>query len=117
LQRLATDLSPRILESSRRTESVRRELDEYFERRRRRFQIAVDLSLTAGFGRRVLERTAAIPHGSVATYSEVAAGAGSPRASRAAGNALGSNPIPIVVPCHRVIHRDGSLGGYTGGRE
>ena len=71
--------------------------------------------MTRGFGRRVLEATARIPYGSVSTYAEVAAEAGSPRGSRAAGNALGANPIPIVVPCHRVVRSGGALGGYTGG--
>jgi methylated-DNA-[protein]-cysteine S-methyltransferase len=67
------------------------------------------------FGRRVLEATAAIPYGAVSTYGEVAARAGSPHGSRAAGNALGANPLPIVLPCHRVVHAGGGLGGYTGG--
>jgi methylated-DNA-[protein]-cysteine S-methyltransferase len=117
LQGLATRVSPRVLESERRIDPVRRQLDQYFEGRRRRFQVAVDLSLARGFQRKVLDRTASIPLGSVATYGEVAAAIGSPRASRATGNALGANPIPIVVPCHRVVHGDGTLGGYGGGRE
>jgi methylated-DNA-[protein]-cysteine S-methyltransferase len=77
----------------------------------------VDWVLTTGFGRRVLEATAAIPFGRVSTYREIAAVAGSPNGSRAAGNALGANPIPIVVPCHRVLRTGGGLGGYTGGIE
>jgi methylated-DNA-[protein]-cysteine S-methyltransferase len=117
LQGLATRVSPRVLESDRRIDPVRRQLDQYFEGRRRRFQVTVDLKLVGGFQRRVLERTASIPPGSVATYGEVAAAIGSPRASRATGNALGANPVPIVVPCHRVVHGDGTLGGYGGGRE
>ncbi len=117
LEELAAAVSPRVLESPAATERVRRELDEYFDGRRRRFTVPVDLSLVHGFGRRVLERTARIPFGSVSTYREVAEGAGSPRGSRAAGNALGRNPVPIVVPCHRVVHSDGGLGGYTGGVE
>ncbi len=112
---LAARVSPRVLESARATGEVRRELDEYFAGDRRDFEIPVDLSLTTGFTRAVLAATARIPFGSVSTYRAVAEAAGSPRASRAAGNALGSNPVPIVVPCHRVVHSGGGLGGYTGG--
>lgn len=115
LEELASDVSPRILESPQVTEPVRRELEEYFEGKRRRFSIRVDMSPVHGFRRKVLEQTARIPYGSVSTYTEVAARAGSPRAMRAAGNALGSNPVPIVVPCHRVLRTGGALGGYTGG--
>ena len=115
LEELASDVSPRILESPRATEPIRKELDEYFEGKRRRFDIRVDLSPVHGFRRKVLEHTARIPYGSVSTYTEVAAKAGSPRGMRAAGNALGSNPVPIVVPCHRVLRTGGALGGYTGG--
>jgi methylated-DNA-[protein]-cysteine S-methyltransferase len=108
-------VSSRVLESARATDEARRELEEYFERDRRRFDLDVDLSLSHGFTRRVLEATAAIPYGSVITYRDVAGRAGNERATRAAGNALGSNPIPIVVPCHRVVRTGGGLGGYTGG--
>ncbi len=112
---LATRLSPRVLEAPVRLDPVRRELDEYFEGRRRKFDLTLDLGLVRGFGLRVLETALAIPFGDVLTYGEVATRAGSPRAARAAGNALGANPIPIVVPCHRVVHAGGGLGGYTGG--
>ena len=115
LEELAARVSPRILESTTATEAVRRQLDEYFDGRRRRFDVPIDLSLSAGFSRRILSATARIPFGSVATYREVASRAGNPKATRAAGNALGSNPIPIVVPCHRVVRTGGGLGGYTGG--
>ena len=116
LERLATRLSPRVLEAPARLDAVRRELDEYFEGRRRDFDLALDLSMVRGdFAKRLLEATARIPFGATSTYAGVAAAAGSPRAVRAAGNALGSNPIPIVVPCHRVLRTGGSLGGYTGG--
>jgi methylated-DNA-[protein]-cysteine S-methyltransferase len=115
LQQLAAEVSPRILESAQATEEVRRELEEYFEGTRKRFGVRVDMSPIKGFRRKVLEQTAHIPFGSVSTYREVAAGAGSPRGMRAAGNALGSNPVPIVVPCHRVLRSGGALGGYTGG--
>jgi methylated-DNA-[protein]-cysteine S-methyltransferase len=115
LEELAERVSPRVLEAPARLDEVRRELDEYFEGRRQRFDVPVDWLLTRGFVRRVLRHTARIDYGRVRTYAEVAARAGSPRAVRAAGNALGSNPIPIVVPCHRVVRTGGSLGGYGGG--
>jgi methylated-DNA-[protein]-cysteine S-methyltransferase len=117
LEELSRSVSPRVLESPRATEAVRRELEEYFEGRRTRFDLGVDLTPVRGFVRRVLEATARIPFGTVSTYREVAARAGSPRATRAAGNALGANPVPIVVPCHRVVGTGGALGGYTGGVE
>lgn len=115
LRRLAGEVSVRILEVPARLDDVRRELDAYFEGRLRTFGIPIDWSLTGGFGRRVLRATARIPYGSVSTYRGMAASAGNGRASRAAGNALASNPIPIVVPCHRVVRTGGGLGGYTGG--
>ncbi len=108
-------VSPRILRAPSRTDAVRRELDGYFALRRRRFDLPIDWSLVRGFAGGVLRQTARIPFGDVRSYGQVAAQAGSPRAARAAGNALGSNPIPIVVPCHRVLHANGSLGGYSGG--
>lgn len=117
LEELAEDLSPRILRLPGRTDEVRRELDQYFEGRRRRFEVPVDWALTRGFTRSVLRAAAGIPFGRLSSYREVASRAGSERAYRAAGNALGSNPIPIVVPCHRVVHAGGGLGGYTGGLE
>lgn len=113
LDRLAVRVSPRIVEG--RLDRERRELEEYFESKRSAFDIPVDLTLAAGFGRKVLRATARIPYGKVSTYREIAGRAGSPRGSRAAGNALGANPIPIVVPCHRVVATGGGLGGYTGG--
>jgi methylated-DNA-[protein]-cysteine S-methyltransferase len=112
---LAEDLSPRVLEAPAQLDSIRRQLDEYFEGRRTRFDVKLDWRLSHGFGQRVLKHTARIPYGQVSTYKEMAAAAGSPRGARAAGNALGSNPIPIVVPCHRVLHSGGGLGGYGGG--
>jgi methylated-DNA-[protein]-cysteine S-methyltransferase len=115
LEQLARTISPRILTSPRRLDEPRRELDQYFASDRRDFDVALDWRLSRGFGRRVLKATARIPFGSVSTYKQVAAQAGSPRGSRAAGNALGANPIPIIVPCHRVLHSTGGLGGYTGG--
>ncbi len=117
LATLARRVSPRVLAAPRRLEAARRELDEYFAGTRDRFDLPLDWALTRGFGRRILRCTAQIPYGSVSSYAEVAAAAGSPRGSRAAGNALGANPLPIVVPCHRVLHSGGGLGGYTGGVE
>ena len=115
LVELAEDVSPRVLESPARLDAIRRELDEYFEGRRTDFDVALDWRLSHGFMRRVLRNTARIPFGQVSTYKAMAAAAGSPRGARAAGNALGANPIPIVVPCHRVLHSGGGLGGYGGG--
>lgn len=114
---LAARISPRVLEAPARLDDVRRQLEEYFERRRDRFDVPVDLSLARGFGRRILEATAAIPFGQTRSYREVAEAAGNVKATRAAGNALGANPLPIVVPCHRVLRTGGGLGGYTGGLE
>ena len=106
-----------ILAAPERTDEVRRQLDEYFAGARRGFDLPVDWRLVRGFAGAVLRATATIPFGGVSTYRDVAAEAGSPNAYRAAGNALGSNPVPIVVPCHRVVHAGGGLGGYTGGLE
>ncbi|CAN5204236.1 methylated-DNA--[protein]-cysteine S-methyltransferase [soil metagenome] len=114
----ALKLSPAIVEAPARLDAVRRELDEYFEGRREEFDLALDWTLsTPGFRRRVLQECARIPFGATLTYKQVALAAGSPKAFRAAGGALGSNPIPIVVPCHRVLSSGGGLGGYTGGLE
>ncbi|HET9094396.1 MAG TPA: methylated-DNA--[protein]-cysteine S-methyltransferase [Solirubrobacteraceae bacterium] len=116
LEQLATRLSPRVVRAPRRLDAPRRELDEFFGGRRRDFELPLDLSLIRpGFTRRVLEQTARIPFGSTMSYKAVASLAGNERAFRAAGSALGSNPLPIVVPCHRVLHSGGGLGGYTGG--
>jgi methylated-DNA-[protein]-cysteine S-methyltransferase len=114
---LARRLSPRIVEAPARLDAVRRELDEYFSGGRRSFEMALDWALIGAFGRRVLRATARIPFGAVSSYREVAARAGSPAGSRAAGGALGANPIPIVIPCHRVLRTGGGLGGYAGGLE
>jgi methylated-DNA-[protein]-cysteine S-methyltransferase len=114
---LSDAISPRIMESPAYFEGIRRELEEYFAGRRTRFDLPLDWRLTGGFGRKVLRETARIPYGKVSTYKEVARAAGNVRAHRAAGNALGANPIPIVVPCHRVLRSGGALGGYGGGPE
>lgn len=115
LERVAARISPRILEAPGRLDAARRELDEYFSGTRRGFGIPIDWSLVSGYARAVLEATSAIPYGGAMSYGEVSAAAGNPRGARATGNALGSNPIPIVIPCHRVVRSGGSIGGYTGG--
>ncbi|HWI06814.1 MAG TPA: methylated-DNA--[protein]-cysteine S-methyltransferase [Solirubrobacteraceae bacterium] len=118
LDDVALRLSPSVVEAPARLDVVRRELDEYFRGRRRDFGLELDWALTApGFRRRVLQECVRIPFGTTSTYKQMALAAGSPRAFRAAGGALGSNPIPIVVPCHRVLASSGGLGGYTGGLE
>jgi methylated-DNA-[protein]-cysteine S-methyltransferase len=117
LDELAALISPRVMAAPDRTDDVRRQLDAYFGGTRRDFELPIDWRLLRGFRADVLRATSRIPFGSVVSYRDVAAAAGSANAYRAAGNALGSNPIPIVVPCHRVVHSGGGLGGYTGGLE
>jgi methylated-DNA-[protein]-cysteine S-methyltransferase len=115
LEDLADRVSPRLLESAAMTDQVRRQLDAYFEGRLRVFRTRIDWTLVGpGFFRRVLEATARIPFGAVSTYGTIAKVAGSPRAARAAGNALHDNPVPIVVPCHRVVPSSGGIGKYGG---
>lgn len=115
LEEVAATISPRVMAAPERTDGVRRQLDEYFAGGRRAFEVPIDWRALHGFREQVLRATARIPFGAVSTYREIAIQAGSPNAYRAAGNALGSNPVPIVVPCHRVLHAGGGLGGYTGG--
>ena len=114
---LAKRISPRVLEAPAKLDDVRRQLDEYFEGQRKEFDLALDWSLSHGFGQRVLKATNRIPYGKVSTYGAVADKAGNRSASRAAGRALGTNPIAVVVPCHRVIGASGALTGYGGGIE
>lgn len=115
LGELAARVSPRLLEAPARLDAARRELDEYFDGARTVFDLPLDWSLTAGFRRDVLTAIARIPYGRTGTYRSVATAAGNPRAVRAAGTALATNPIPVIVPCHRVTRSDGALGGYRGG--
>jgi methylated-DNA-[protein]-cysteine S-methyltransferase len=115
LEGLAARLSPRVVEAPARLDSVRRALEEYFAGTRRSFDLPLDLALAAPFGREVLLACSRIPFGATSSYGAVAADAGRPTASRATGNALGANPVPIVVPCHRVLRTGGGIGGYTGG--
>jgi methylated-DNA-[protein]-cysteine S-methyltransferase len=118
LEQLAERVSARVLHASRDSlTQTRRELDEYFGGNRQAFGIPLDWRLTSGFRREVLRATAGIPYGETASYRDVATRAGSPNAVRAAGSALATNPLPIVVPCHRVLRSGGGLGGYAGGPE
>jgi methylated-DNA-[protein]-cysteine S-methyltransferase len=117
LERLSVRLSPRIVEAPAALDDVRRELDEYFVGSRTEFDLPLDWSLVSDFSRRVLGATVRVEYGEVSTYGKIAAQAGKPSAARAAGRALGANPIPIVVPCHRVVGTSGSLTGYGGGLE
>jgi methylated-DNA-[protein]-cysteine S-methyltransferase len=114
---LAGRISPRVLEAPAQFDEERRELDDYFEGRRHRFELPIDWQLSHGFLLRAREGIAAIPYGETRTYTDLARGAGNERAVRAAGSACSRNPIPLVVPCHRVLRSDGSLGGYAGGLE
>jgi methylated-DNA-[protein]-cysteine S-methyltransferase len=115
LARLAGDISPRVLRWPGRLDDAARQLDEYFAGRRRTFDLAFDLRLARGFRRRVLERLREVPYGATATYSAVAARVGSPKAARAVGSACATNPLPIVVPCHRIVRGDGLIGHFLGG--
>ncbi len=118
LAELAERVSARVLFASRASVAdARRQLDQYFAGRRRRFELELDWRLTKGFRRSVLLATARIPYGTTASYREVATEAGSPKAVRAAGSALAHNPLPILVPCHRVLRSGGELGSYLGGPE
>lgn len=115
--RLARSFGARVLRSPRALDETRRELDDYFEGRRRDFELRVDLAPVGGFHRDVLGRLARVPYGSTTTYGALAAEAGRPRAARAVGTAMNRNPVPIVLPCHRVVGASGSLVGYGGGLE
>jgi methylated-DNA-[protein]-cysteine S-methyltransferase len=117
LERLATALSPRILEAPARLDAAARAIDDVIAGRARAFGGPLDLSLARGFGRDVIERLREIPYGETRSYAEVATAAGSPRAVRAVGTACRRNPLPIAIPCHRVVRSDGALGQYVGGVE
>ncbi|HLS15666.1 MAG TPA: methylated-DNA--[protein]-cysteine S-methyltransferase [Beutenbergiaceae bacterium] len=112
---LAGRLSPRILHAPARLAGAAEQVAEYFEGRRRQFSVDIDLSLTRGFRREVLKELQAVPFGDRVTYTALAARSGRDRAVRAAASACATNPVPLVVPCHRVVRADGSLGGYRGG--
>ena len=114
---LAARISPRVLRAPARLDAVARELDEYFAGRRQEFDLPLDLRLTRGFRRMVLGHLPEIRYGSTASYTALATAAGNPKAVRAAGSACATNPLPVVVPCHRVVRSDGALGQYIGGTE
>src|SRR3954449_5206863 len=118
LEDLARFVSPRVLESPKRLDEERRELEEYFEGKRDRFDVPVDWALTpSGFRNRALHAVARIPYGQTRTYGQIVKQAGKARASRAAGTACGRNAIPLIVPCHRVVQSGGAVGNYGGGPE
>ena len=117
LELLARQVSPRILRAPQRLDLAARELDEYFDGRRTGFDLALDLRLAHGFRLEVLQHLREIGYGATESYAVVAAAAGSPRAVRAVGSACATNPVPVVVPCHRVVRSDGTPGAYRGGPE
>ena len=115
LDTLASRLSPRILRAPKRLDEAARQLDEYFAGIRTEFTVRVDLSLTGGFRRIVQQHLPEIGYGHTMSYGELARLVGNPKAVRAVGTACATNPLPVVIPCHRVLRTDGSLGGYAGG--
>jgi methylated-DNA-[protein]-cysteine S-methyltransferase len=115
LQMLAARVSPRILRAPGRLDEAASQLDDYFAGARHTFDLRVDLRLAAGFRRQVLDHLRTIGYGRTESYTVVAAATGRPRAVRAVGSACATNPVPVVVPCHRVLRSDGTLGGYIGG--
>lgn len=117
LERLAQRISPRVLRAPRRLDRLSAQLDEYFDGRRRSFDVPLDLRLSSGFRRTVLAHLSGIGYGRTESYAQVALATGNPRAVRAVGSACATNPVPVVVPCHRVLRSDGALGGYVGGLE
>jgi methylated-DNA-[protein]-cysteine S-methyltransferase len=117
LEQLATRISPRVLCAPARLDLAARELDEYLTGRRRSFDLPLDFRLATGFRRTVLRQLPQIPYGSTASYAAMALAAGNPKAVRAVGTACATNPLPVVVPCHRVVRSDGTLGQYLAGPE
>ncbi len=115
LERLAGSVSPRVLRAPARLDAAARQLDEYFTKRRTAFELPVDLRLTDGFRRSVVEHLREIGYGRRESYAAVAAAVGNPRAVRAVGTACAHNPLPVVIPCHRVVRSDGTTGQYVGG--
>ncbi len=115
LDALSARVSPRILYAPARLDTTARQLDEYFAGRRRRFEVPLDLRLSGGFRRSVLDHLQVIDYGRTESYAQVAAATGSPLAVRAVGSACATNPLPVLLPCHRVVRSDGSFGGYIGG--
>lgn len=117
LAQLAQQVSPRILLAPARLERAARELDDYFAQRRVRFDLRLDLRLSHGFRRRVLDQMRQVQYGTTASYAKLAAAVDSPRAARAVGSACATNPLPVVIPCHRIVRSDGTIGSYAGGAD
>lgn len=117
LERVAAEVSPRVIEAPGQLDESRRQFDEYFEGRRTAFDLDLDWSLSHGFRREVLHELVRVPYGEVVTYAELARRADKPKAVRAVGSAMATNPLPVVVPCHRVVRTGGALGNYGGGVE
>ena len=115
LEEISEVVSPRILEAPARLDDARRQLDEYFEGKRKDFDLDLDWRLTRGFQSKAIRQIARIPYGRTLTYTQLAKKAGSPRAVRAVGTACGANPLPPIVPCHRVLPASGGIGNYGGG--
>lgn len=117
LEQLAAEISPRVLYAPERLQDARRQLDEYFAGQRKQFNLELDNRLAPGFRRSVLSQLTSIAYGRTVSYAKLAGMAGNPKAVRAVGTACGANPLPVVVPCHRIVRSDGSPGGYVGGAE
>jgi len=117
LEQLASRVSPRVLRAPARLDLAAQQIEEYFAGRRTGFDLPLDLRLSAGFRRNVLTHLPEIPYGKTASYAELAAAAGHPKAVRAVGTACAMNPLPVVVPCHRVVRSDGTAGQYAGGTD
>lgn len=114
---LAAKISPRILKAANRTDATARQVDEYFARHRRSFDLNIDLRLVSGFRRTVIAHLSHIEYGNTASYGAIASAVGNPAAVRAVGSACSHNPLPVVIPCHRVVRSDGAVGQYLGGVE
>lgn len=117
LNRLATEISPRLVRLPARLDPTHRQLDDFFARRRREFDLPLDLRLAKGFRRTVLDSLRGVGYGTTISYTALAAASGNPRAVRAAATACATNPLPLVIPCHRIVRSDGSVGKYGGGSE
>jgi methylated-DNA-[protein]-cysteine S-methyltransferase len=117
LAALADKVSPRVLRAPARLDEPARQLGDYFANRRHGFDLPLDLQLAHGFRRTVLERLPYVPYGRTVSYAQIAGDVGNPRAVRAVGTACATNPLPLVIPCHRVVRTDGSLGNYVGGTD
>jgi methylated-DNA-[protein]-cysteine S-methyltransferase len=115
VEQLATTISPRVMRGGRRLDGAARQLDEYLAGRRTRFELSIDLQLASGFRRTVLTHLPEIAYGTTASYATLATVSGNPKAVRAAASACSHNPLPLVIPCHRIVKSDGSIGNYLAG--